>query len=403
VPLVVLAVAVAFSVGVALHFQAAAHDRTEREFETAVGESTGAVRSEVARSEDALRGVRGLFGAGADVRRAEFRAYVTSLALSERFPSMLGITYVSSVPAADLERFEARQRRDGAPRFAISLAPESDRRLQALDRRRIVAFEETTGLAPPLTLGYDVTARTGARAAQDHSRDTGRATLTAKLNVIPGPAPGFSLLMPVYRTGAPARTVAERRAALRGWAIARFRGPDFLANVPRAMAAKIGVELFDGDRADARNLLGATRAASHDGAMTRTRRIDAAGRTWTLRHTALPGFATAHRERAPLIALLGGLFLSLLTVALIRTRMAARLRADREVEAHSREVAAFAVMQHEFVATASHELRTPLTSIIGYLELVLDAPPGKSASSSAAICRSSTAAVSACSPSSATS
>jgi signal transduction histidine kinase len=403
VPVVLLVVGVAFSLGVAARFQSAARDRTEGEFRTAAAESTRAVRSELARSEDALRGAVGLFAASSGVGRTEFRTYVRSLDLSRRYPSMQGITYVSSVPADDLPRFVAEQRRDGAPGFAVKLAPDSDPRLVTRDQRRIVTFEETTAPGPPLNLGYDVSARVGARGAQDRARDTGKAAMTARLTVLPNPAPGFSLLVPAYRPGPPVRTVAERRAALRGWAIARFRGPEFLANIHRPLAADVRVELFDGDRADGRALLAAMPGSPEAGGMTSTIHLDAAGRTWTLRYTARPGFTSGYRQRAPLIALIGGLFLSIMTAALVRIHIVARRQADREVEertaqlrdaareltrvnldlearnreveAHSREVEAFAVMQHEFVATASHELRTPLTSIIGYLELVLDAPP----------------------------
>ena len=98
----------------------------------------------------------------------------------------------------------------------------------------------------------------------------------------------------------------------------------------------------------------------------------------------------------PLVALGFDLLLSVVLAALVHSQISARRRADDEVElrtaelrrtaaelrrvnaeleAHNREVEGFARLQRDFVATASHELRTPLTSIMGYLELVLDAPP----------------------------
>ena len=117
---------------------------------------------------------------------------------------------------------------------------------------------------------------------------------------------------------------------------------------------------------------------------------------WTVRFTALDATGGVLADREPLGILLAGLALSALLAALVRTQMAARQRADREVfertaqlrrmtaelyganaelESHSREVEAFARRQRDFVATASHELRTPLTSILGYLEIVLGARP----------------------------
>jgi len=101
-----------------------------------------------------------------------------------------------------------------------------------------------------------------------------------------------------------------------------------------------------------------------------------------------------HRQTS--VVLVFDLLLSALLAALVHSQVSARRRADDEVElrtaelrraaaelrrlnaeleAHNREVEGFARLQRDFVATASHELRTPLTSIMGYLELVLDAPP----------------------------
>jgi signal transduction histidine kinase len=130
------------------------------------------------------------------------------------------------------------------------------------------------------------------------------------------------------------------------------------------------------------------------GTGTRTVHVRVGGRDWTLRYSALAATDTSGRE--PIAVPLVGLAVSALLAALVRSQMVARRRADRQVfertaqlrrttaelysanaalEAHSREVEAFARRQRDFVATASHELRTPLTSILGYLELVLGARP----------------------------
>jgi signal transduction histidine kinase len=397
-PLLILLAGVVCSVALAIHWECTVAARDRADFDAAVHDSSVALGSELKRTEDALRGVDGLFGASHGITRSEFRRYVRALDMPARYPSIRGIAYVSAVPTRSLAQFIAAQRRGGAPRFTVRLAPGSDPNLAGALLRRIVTYAEpnTTPLAG--RPGRDVTARRPARVAQDSARDTGRAALTARIELAPHGELGVSMVLPVYRTGAPLRTVAERRAALRGWVVARVGAQRFVAGVQTAHRRRLGVELFDGARADRAALMARRNvvAAGRRAVLARAVRARVGGRTWTLRFTAVAGSRGVLADREPLTVLLAGLALSVLLAALVRTQMAARLRADREVfertaqlrrttaelsrsnaelESHNREVEAFARRQRDFVATASHELRTPLTSIIGYLELVLGTPP----------------------------
>jgi signal transduction histidine kinase len=397
VPLLLLIAGVGCSIAVALRWDAGVQERARADFDDAVKESTQAIDGEVARSEDALRGLRAFVYASREVHADEFQRYVDSLDLAARYPSVRGVVFVSAVPARRIAAFAAAQRREGARGFTVRLAPGSDPRLAGARVRRIVTFVDRAN-GSSSRAGNDITARP-SRPAQDRSRDTGRAALTAKVDLIPGartPQPGFTLLLPVYRAGAPTFSVAQRRAALRGWLAARFRAQDFVDGVPTPRARAVRVELFDGPRADPAGLLAATTGRTAPGAQSRTVAVAVAGRPWTLRYTALPEFAGRSPHREPILVLISGVLLSVLLAALVRIQMVARRRADREVyertaelrqaalelgrvntelETHSREVEAFARLQRDFVATASHELRTPLTSILGYLELVLGSGP----------------------------
>ena len=189
--------------------------------------------------------------------------------------------------------------------------------------------------------------------------------------------------------------MAERRAALRGWLLARFRGPNFMAGIRGRVPRNVRVELFDGDRAAPGALIGVAGGAA-DGGRQRSTQIVHDGHLWTVRVTALDGFLTSSHDREPVSVLIFGLLLSALLAALVQTQVTARRRADLEVELrtaelrhtasklrrvnadleeHNREVETFARLQRDFVTTASHELRTPLTTVLGYLEIVLGARP----------------------------
>jgi signal transduction histidine kinase len=386
----------ACSIALAVHWENTIAARDRVQFDASVHDSTVAMQSELQRTEDALRGVDGLLGGSRHVTRAEFGRYVRRLDMAARFPSIRGIAFISAVPTRSLAQFVARQRRTGAPGFAVSLAPDSDPRLASAMLRRIVTYAEPRTSPLAGRPGHDITARRAARVAQDTARDTGHAALTAKVELVPGGETGVSMVLPVYRPGAPLRTVAERRGALRGWVSARVSGRRFVAGVRRSDAGRLAVELFDGAPRPGALLARATTAQVPRGALTRDVRGRMGGRTWVVRFTSLDTDHGFVGDREPLAVLFAGLALSALLAALIRTLMAAQRRADRQVhertaqlrrttaelyrvndalESHSREVEAFARRQRDFVATASHELRTPLTAILGYLELVLGSRP----------------------------
>src|SRR3954452_24973872 len=240
-PLLILIAGAAGSAALALQWQKTIAGRERTEFDGAVRESTAAVGSEFQRTEDALRGIRGLFASSDRVTAAEFSDYVDSLNMRERYPSIRAIAFTSAVPTRDLAQFVAAQRSDGARAFRIATAPGSDPRLKDSMLRRIVTYVEPPSPAAGEP-GYDVTARRAPRTA--HATDTGTAAISPKLELRPH-VPGVSIALAVYRTGAPVRTVAERRAAVRGWVVARVSGQDFAAGVRTPRARRLGVELFD--------------------------------------------------------------------------------------------------------------------------------------------------------------
>jgi hypothetical protein len=190
----------------------------------------------------------------------------------------------------------------------------------------------------------------------------------------------------VYRRDAPAFSVAQRRAALRGWLAARFRAQDFVDGIATPRAHAVRVELVDGRRADPARPLAATTGRTEPDAQSRIVGVEIAGRPWTIRYTALPAFGGRSAHREPLLVLVCGALLSVLLAALVRTQMAARHRADREVyertaelreaalelgrvntelETHSREVEAFAQLQRDFVAQPLALARRPEREHVG--------------------------------------
>jgi CHASE1-domain containing sensor protein len=70
-PLLLLVAGVGCAIALALRWDAGVHERSRGQFDDAVHESTAAIEDEVARSEDALRGLRAFVYALREVRTDE--------------------------------------------------------------------------------------------------------------------------------------------------------------------------------------------------------------------------------------------------------------------------------------------------------------------------------------------
>ena len=125
---------------------------------------------------------------------------------------MRGFGFIEHVARADLDAFIARERADNAPQFA----------LRQLNDKTHDDFYIIARLEPAannqgvhgLDLGSEAVRREGLQRAVD----SGTPAITRAITLVQDQrkTPGILLFVPVYQTGAPTGTVAERRAALLG-------------------------------------------------------------------------------------------------------------------------------------------------------------------------------------------
>jgi PAS domain S-box-containing protein len=274
-----------------------------------------------------LRAGAGLFAAAGDVSRPQFRSYVERLELQERYPGIQGIGFSLRVQAGELGAAMTQIRQGGAPDFRIW--PEHARAeyhtivyLEPLDRRNRAA------------IGYDMFSEPVRRAAMERARDTGGAAASGKLTLVQEiderKQPGFLIYLPVFADGRPARTVEERRAALRGFVFSPFRAGDLLAGIfPIDGDPLVDFEVFDGLATGPEQLLHRSGGTPGDSLRVARSVIEVAGRPWTVLFTPRPRFDTAStRDQVPLVAL-AGLAISLVLFGLARSQADARAAAER--------------------------------------------------------------------------
>ncbi len=97
---------------------------------------------------------------------------------------------------------------------------------------------------PPF--GYDIASDPGRGPYLATARDSGRPTATEIMPLIVG-GQGINVYRPVYRDGASVSTVAERRAALVGFAAGAFRVDDLAAAAISTLPENVDVQLRSGD------------------------------------------------------------------------------------------------------------------------------------------------------------
>jgi len=271
----VLAVGLAATAALAWATRTAHEEKTREEFHRRVDAALHAIRSRMVSYEYVARAGAAFLAARSEPTKAEWSAYVGAMRIERDFPGM-ALAY-------------------GKPAEIEADAPR--------------------------------------RLAMERARDTGEASLSGKI-ALPGEAfrgqppqqAGVVLFMPVYRKGSAIGTVEERRAALQGYVYSPIRVNDALV-IGSHTLRDLELELYDGERAYETAALagrvGELRTRSEMSSMpdlTRTARLDLAGRPWTVKLEARNGFEDRLSRRLSTVVAAAGVLISLLAFFLAARR-----------------------------------------------------------------------------------
>ena len=177
------------------------------------------------------------------VKRADFRLFVESIRLEQRFPGIQGLALAELVQPASRAAHLAAIRADGAPEYDIRPAGERP------TYSSITHIEPFTGLNPR-ALGYDMLTDPTRRAAMERARDSGQAAASGKLRLIQengrNVQSGFVMYIPIYRRAMPTATVQQRRDHLVGWVGAPFRMDDLMTGLGDERSNEVSLSIYDG-------------------------------------------------------------------------------------------------------------------------------------------------------------
>ena len=338
---VVLAIGCALSAAAAYWVARQVEQEARVKFEIDVDDAKDAIERRMQAYTQVLHGVRGLFSASELVSRDAFRRYVLSLDLDRRYPGIQVIGFNRRVPFEQKRDYETAVRRDtsldpnGYPNFAIK--PPGDRPEYFV----VEYFEPMAGNEE--AFGLDVGSDAVRLASVERARDSGKFVASGRVTLVRGNTRhvGFTLRLPVYRNGVPLETVAERREALVGLIGSSYRMDHVMHGAlsePLLRQIRIRIHdagytdssaqsrppaadnlLFDSGLPTAKSTNTLNGASGEDAQLTQALSLDVGGRRWNLYFSARQEFVSASNRWLPLIALLGGVTITLLLFGLTRS------------------------------------------------------------------------------------
>jgi diguanylate cyclase (GGDEF)-like protein/PAS domain S-box-containing protein len=283
------------------------------EFNFSADKTANIIRNRLDNYALVMHSLKGFFEGSEYISASEFRTFVQALNLDHK-TGIQGIGLVNIIAHADKQRHIAAIQKEGFPQYQIK--PEGQRERYA----PIMRMEPSTG-DNSKALGFDVLTVPTARVAMEQARDKGDIVITPRLTLVQDKDKigvfGFVLYLPLYQSHARLESIADRRAAIVGWADVPFRMNDLMAGLAEVLDPDIDLEIHDGEPSEKTRMYRSnseqpTTKSAHPSLQTR-RQLDIGGRRWTLLLSTTPAFeARLSNWQYPVIVGLSGIALSIL-------------------------------------------------------------------------------------------
>lgn len=289
-------------------------------FHTQAREDAERIRQRMHAYEHVLMTGEGFFEGSDSVSRAEWRRFAKKLQLQKYHPGVQGIGYSVMLRPDEVEPLVEKMRREGGMAW-FDHRPKGQRKhysavlyLEPLDKRNMRA------------IGYDMYSEPTRGEAMDRSRDTGRAAVSAPVRLVQeidaDVQAGVLMFVPLYRSGAAAGTIRERRNALVGFVYSPFRMNDLIEGIMQTRA-RLSFSIHDTGITGKAGVL--YRSKTPPSAHPRHRcseYVDVGGRVWRIDFASTAKFDEASRNVQPVLfaaagAVFDGMLLGVLLVLIL--------------------------------------------------------------------------------------
>lgn len=292
--------------------------------------------------EQVLLGGVGLFDAEGNVRREDWRRYVSALQLDKNHPGILGVGFSQWIPAKDKVAHVEAVQAEGFPDYVIR--PESNRPTYTS-----VVYLEPFNWRNQRAFGFDMYTESIRRAAMDKAIDTGETTIAAPITLVQETEKdkqiGVIMLAPVFWRGRPIDTPAHRRDAIRGFVYSPIRMNDFIYGTLGKLSDEVAFSLYaDVSRAPVALLFDSLEAEKvhlpegYTPEFSSLTTVEAYGRAWSFSFSCLPAFNRYFEKGKSYTALALGTLTSLLLTAVMALFLNTRNKAMALAEEMTREI-----------------------------------------------------------------
>lgn len=307
--------------------------RAEDAFDFLTSDALGELDEKMATYVKALDSGAALFSVVDNVDRQQWRSFAETLDLETTMPGILGLVYAVPVDREAIDQFLEQAKRDGVENLTIH-PKTTEGQLYVI---KYIEPYEPNREAVGLNLAFE----TGRRTAANLARDTGKPQITQRIILVQDNTkkPGFVLLRPLYRNGAPISTVEQRRAAFIGWVCAPFIGASTLDGLTINQGVNYEIAVHEGETYSPENLIFESAEVDPSSAsFVQEETVDVFGKTWSIRWMSTPAFEAKHKSIAPTIILLSGLVVTFLIVCYFNTVQRREKQISRQVARKTREL-----------------------------------------------------------------